>query len=154
MNKLCSIILFVAFLRVVGGFSEIALASAEAWSCKATVTNGAITGGVISGRGCYDFSGCCSWMVWADTTTTAPKGYIFTKVIGYDRCKANGIWGAWIQQMTKSKTVSNTRYGTSDTALGGFQNCSQGHQYRVEGWHQRYNTTTKIWEGYSGNVYW
>ncbi len=120
------------------------------WSCQWTFSGYPVSGGTLSARGCASWwigSGFY-WEVWSDTYV--PTSYaIQTYVEGSDRCGSS----SWKVQMTGIRTVYNTNYGTSPVAVGAYQNCTSGHDYRVYScnWRKRYSTS--YWEGPCGAVY-
>lgn len=147
-------VLFAGLILVATNHDQTPVAEASSWECQWTVINAPVTGGYISGRGCRQFPDpyCCPWQVWADTylSATVPPTWIYTRVIGYDICAGASGWS--LRMWTEHYDGPSITYGTSGIANGTYQNCSQGHSYRVEGWHEKLTGST--WEGYSGNVYW
>lgn len=123
----------------------------SSWSCKATVSNYPVSGGSISGRGCASLwtGSQLLWQVWADTYTPYSVS-IYTYVAGLDQCGMGG----WVLQMRKDNYDSNATYGTTGGSVqGSYQNCTNGHTYRVNASHYRQATAGSAWEGSNGDAY-
>jgi hypothetical protein len=154
-SKIIAVLVAAILITTLANPPKLAMAQANSWTpwdCKWAVWHYPVTGGVLDGRACASWwtGATLQWQVWADTFVPY-SNTIHTYVQGEDRCTGFG----WVLQMWGARYVYYDDYGTSGPgAVGSYQNCTSGHQYRAYYAGSRKQYSWSSWQGTSSYVYW